>query len=133
MERGNLGLHRGDGSECHQLHRFIAHLWDHLLLRCYRLQHCRRIGRSAQPALAKKLRQRLEQTIGPEYAKFLRALRLLRKQAKQAVHDPKKRQAIYRRAVESNLFEAAARGDAASVASEIDALVKLGLPASPRT
>lgn len=85
------------------------------------------------PALAKKLRQRLEQTIGPEYAKFLRALCRLREQAKQAVHDPKKRQAIYRRAVESNLFEAAARGDAASVASEIDALVKLGPPASPRT
>jgi len=85
------------------------------------------------PALAKKLRQRLEQTIGPEYAKFLRALRLLREQVKQAVHDPKKRQAIYRRAVESNLFEAAACGDSASVASEIDALVKLGPPASPRT
>ena len=85
------------------------------------------------PALAKKLRQHLEQTIGPEYAKFLRALRLLREQTKQAVRDPKKRQAIYRRAVASNLFEAAVHGDPALVASEIDALVKLGRPASPRT
>jgi len=84
------------------------------------------------PALAKKLRQNLEQTIGPEYAKFLRALRLLRQQVRRAVRDPKKRQAIYRRAVASNLFEAAARGDSASVAAEIDALVKLGLPASRR-
>ena len=84
------------------------------------------------PALAKKLRQHLEQTIGPEYAKFLRALRLLREQTKQTVRDPKKRQAIYRRAVASNLFEAAARGDSAWVAAEIDALVKLGPPASRR-
>jgi precorrin-2 dehydrogenase/sirohydrochlorin ferrochelatase len=84
------------------------------------------------PALAKKLRQHLEQTIGPEYAKFLRALRLLRQRTRQTVRDPKKRQAIYRRAVASNLFEAAARGDSASVAAEIDALVKLGPPASPR-
>jgi len=85
------------------------------------------------PALARKLRQHLEQTIGPEYAKFLRALRLLREQAKQAVRDPKKRQAIYRRAAESNLFETAARGDFASVAAEIDTLVKLRPQARPRT
>lgn len=80
------------------------------------------------PALAKKLRQRLEQTIGPEYEAFVAALRLLRERARQVIVDPEARQAIYRRAVESDLFEEAARGDAAAVAARIEELVKLSPP-----
>lgn len=76
------------------------------------------------PALAKKLRQRLEQTIGPEYEAFVAALRLLRERARQVIADPEARQAIYRRAVESDLFEEAARGDAAAVAARIEDLVQ---------
>ncbi|MBI4574143.1 MAG: bifunctional precorrin-2 dehydrogenase/sirohydrochlorin ferrochelatase [candidate division NC10 bacterium] len=76
------------------------------------------------PALAKKLRQRLERTIGPEYETFVAALRLLRERARQAIADPEERQAIYRRAVESDLFEEAARGDSAAVAARIDDLVR---------
>lgn len=75
------------------------------------------------PALAKKLRQRLEQTIGPEYEAFVAALRLLRERVRHAIIDPEDRQAIYRRAVQSDLFEAAARGDSAAVAARIEALV----------
>ena len=77
------------------------------------------------PALAKKLRQRLEQTIGPEYEAFLAALRLLRERARRAIADPKARQAVYRRAVESDLFERAARGDAAAVAACIEDLLQI--------
>ena len=77
------------------------------------------------PALAKKLRQRLEQTIGPEYEAFLAALRLLRERARRAIADPKARQAVYRRAVESDLFERAARGDAAAVAARIEDLLQI--------
>jgi precorrin-2 dehydrogenase/sirohydrochlorin ferrochelatase len=77
------------------------------------------------PALAKKLRQRLEQIIGPEYEAFLAALRLLRERAREAIADPEERQAIYRRAVESDLFEEAARGDSAALAARIEELVKL--------
>jgi precorrin-2 dehydrogenase/sirohydrochlorin ferrochelatase len=80
------------------------------------------------PALAKKLRQRLEQTVGPEYEAYLSALRLLRERARQAIADPKARQAVFRRAVESDLFERAARGDAAAVAACIQEL----LQAAPR-
>jgi precorrin-2 dehydrogenase/sirohydrochlorin ferrochelatase len=79
------------------------------------------------PALARKLRQRLEQTVGPEYEAFVAALRLLRERARRAIADPEDRQAIYRRAVESDLFEAAARGDSAAVAARIEELVR-GLP-----
>ena len=67
------------------------------------------------PALAKRLRQRIEATIGPEYEAFLAALRELRALAREAVLDPAERRAIYRRALDSNLFDHAARGDRAAV------------------
>jgi len=76
------------------------------------------------PALAKKLRQRLEQTIGPEYEAFLGALRTLRERARRAIADPEERQAIYRRAVDSDLFEQVARGDRAAVAARIEDLLQ---------
>ena len=77
------------------------------------------------PALARMLRQRLEQTIGPEYDEFVAALRLLRERTRQAIADPGDRRTIYRRAVQSDLFEAVARGDAAAVAARIEDLVTL--------
>jgi precorrin-2 dehydrogenase/sirohydrochlorin ferrochelatase len=67
------------------------------------------------PALAKRLRQRLEATIGPEYEAYLAALRGLRAQARRAVADPAARQTLLRQAVDSELFEHAARGDRAAV------------------
>jgi precorrin-2 dehydrogenase/sirohydrochlorin ferrochelatase len=76
------------------------------------------------PALAKKLRQRLEQTVGPEYEAYLSALRLLRERARQAIPNPEARQAVFRRAVESDLFERAARGDADAVAACIQELLQ---------
>jgi len=85
------------------------------------------------PALAKKLRQRLEQTIGPEYEAFVAALRLLRERTRRAIANPEDRQAIYRRAVESDLFEAAARKDDAAVAARIEDLVSHPPRAGVRT
>lgn len=76
------------------------------------------------PALAKKLRERLEQTIGPEYEAFVAALRLLRERAQLAIADPKTRQAIYRQAVESDLLAEIARGDADAVAARIEAMLQ---------
>ncbi len=75
------------------------------------------------PALAKALRQRLEQTIGPEYEEFVAVLRLLRERTRRAIADPEDRRAIYRRAVQSDLLEAIARRDAAAVAARIEDLV----------
>jgi precorrin-2 dehydrogenase / sirohydrochlorin ferrochelatase len=76
------------------------------------------------PALAKRLRQRLEETIGPEYEAFLAALRELRAQAREAVRDPSERRAIYRRALDSDLFDHAARGDGAAVKQCIAVLLR---------
>jgi precorrin-2 dehydrogenase/sirohydrochlorin ferrochelatase len=84
------------------------------------------------PALAKRLRQRLEATVGPEYEAFLAALRELRERARQRIADPLARQAIYRRAVESDLFECAIRGDRAAVRARIAALVDAG-PGTPES
>ncbi len=76
------------------------------------------------PALAKRLRQRLEATIGSEYEAFLDALRDLRARAQQVITDPAERQALFRRAVDSDLFEQAARGDKAAVAACISELLQ---------
>lgn len=76
------------------------------------------------PALAKRLRLRLAATIGPEYEAFLTALRQLRLQAQRSISDPAERQAIYRRALDSALFEHAARGDHAAVAACISELLQ---------
>jgi siroheme synthase-like protein len=76
------------------------------------------------PALAKRLRQRLEATIGPEYDAFLSALRELRAQAQRTISDPAARQAIYRRALDSSLFDHAVRGDDAGVAACISELLQ---------
>lgn len=76
------------------------------------------------PALAKKLRQRIEAIIGPEYEAFLAALRTLRAQTQERIADPATRQALYRQAVESDLFEEAAAGRADVVAARIEALVQ---------
>jgi precorrin-2 dehydrogenase/sirohydrochlorin ferrochelatase len=85
------------------------------------------------PALAKKLRQRLEQTIGPEYEAYLAALRLLRERARRAIADPQLRRAVHQRAVESDLFDRAARGDAAAVAACIEELLQVTPHAAAET
>jgi precorrin-2 dehydrogenase/sirohydrochlorin ferrochelatase len=79
------------------------------------------------PALAKRLRQRLEATVGPEYEAYLAALRELRLRAQQVIADPAQRQALFRRAVGSDLFDHAARGDKAAVAACIAGLLQPNL------
>ncbi len=75
------------------------------------------------PALAKRLRERLEATIGPEYEAFLAALRILREQAHAQIPDAALRQALYRQAVDSDLFTVAAGGDREAVMARIAALL----------
>lgn len=76
------------------------------------------------PAMAKRLRERLEGLIGPEYEAFLGALRTLRSRARRAIPDSRVRQAVFRKAVASPLYEEAARGDRGAVRARIEALVK---------
>jgi len=48
----------------------------------------------------------------------------LRARAQKVIHDPAERQALYRRAVDSDLFEYAARGDNTAVAARISELLQ---------
>ncbi len=75
------------------------------------------------PALARRLRQRLEQTLGPEYEAFVATLRELRERAQRSIASAEARQAVYRQALESDLYECAAAGDAAAVERRIAALL----------
>ncbi len=76
------------------------------------------------PALAKRLRQRLEAVVGPEYEAYVAALKVLRREAQRVIADPRARRTLYRRALESDLMEYAARGDRVAVAARIRALVR---------
>jgi precorrin-2 dehydrogenase/sirohydrochlorin ferrochelatase len=80
------------------------------------------------PALARRLRERLERTVGPEYEAFLDALKELRERARRAISDPAARRAVYREALESDLFERAARGDLRAVEERIAALLQRAAP-----
>lgn len=76
------------------------------------------------PALAKRLRQRLAEIVGPEYDAGLAALRELRRRAQRRLPDTRARQALFRRAVDSDLLDLAARGDRKGVAARIAALLR---------
>jgi precorrin-2 dehydrogenase / sirohydrochlorin ferrochelatase len=86
-------------------------------------------GRS--PALAKRLRQRLEETIGSEYEAFLAALAELRARAQDTIPDVEARQAIYRDAAASDLYAIAARGDRVAIDSRIATLLQARTPTPP--
>jgi precorrin-2 dehydrogenase/sirohydrochlorin ferrochelatase len=58
----------------------------------------------ASPALAKKLRQELEQSLGPEYARALRFLQSLRKKLIASSLPPSERNRIFTRLVRSPLL-----------------------------
>jgi len=81
------------------------------------------------PALARRLRQRLEQTLGPEYEAFLAALGQLRERAQKSIPSAEARRRIYLQALDSDLFEHAARGDPAAVEARIAALLADGAAA----
>jgi len=76
------------------------------------------------PALAKRLRERLAGLLGPEYAAFLAALGDLRRQARRVIPDARQRQALFRKAAASPLYDEAARGDRKAVQARIAALLR---------
>ena len=77
----------------------------------------------ASPALAKRLREELEQTIGPEYEEFLEILKETRRRVQEEERDPERRRAIFERLVASDLLERLRRGDRAGAEAKIEALL----------
>ncbi len=78
----------------------------------------------ASPALAKRLREDLEQTIGPEYEEFLKLLKETRRRVQEEERDPERRRAIFERLVASDLLERLRRGDRAGAAAKLEALLR---------
>ena len=78
----------------------------------------------ASPALAKRLREELEQTIGPEYEEFLKLLKETRRRVQEEERDPERRRAIFEGLVASDLLERLRRGDRAGATARIEALLR---------
>lgn len=56
------------------------------------------------PALARRIRERLEGEFGPEYAKFLELIGEIRQKALNKIPDPKKRSELFYRLVDSDII-----------------------------
>jgi len=64
----------------------------------------------AAPALAKRLRERLEKEFGPEYAVLLEALREVRDDLKKRKVSPETRRRVFERLAEDDIVDAACQG-----------------------
>ncbi len=69
----------------------------------------------ASPAVARRLRERLETEFGDEWGAYLALMASLRNRAMQEVHDPGKRRDLFAALAESDLFEKVAAGDDAGI------------------
>ncbi|MFQ6014559.1 MAG: bifunctional precorrin-2 dehydrogenase/sirohydrochlorin ferrochelatase [Anaerolineae bacterium] len=82
------------------------------------------------PALAHRLRERLEQTFGPEYARFLDLLGGLRERVMAAYPDDEERRAVWYRLVDSDLLELIRRREEGAVQELVEGLLA-SRPAEP--
>ena len=71
----------------------------------------------ASPALAKRLRQEIERTVGPEYEELISVLEDLRNRVHARVHDPGRRQEIFERFLDSDALDLIRRGDREGLAA----------------
>jgi precorrin-2 dehydrogenase/sirohydrochlorin ferrochelatase len=77
----------------------------------------------ASPALAKRLRQEIERTVGPEYEELVAVLEDLRKRVHARVHDPGRRQEMFERFLDSDALELIRKGDRSALADLIRRLL----------
>lgn len=75
------------------------------------------------PALAVRLKERLQQELGPEYERFLELAGELREPLARHIPDFETRKAIWYELVDSEILDALARGDEASAREIISQLV----------
>ena len=75
------------------------------------------------PALAVRLKERLQQEIGPEYERFLELASELREPLARHVPDFETRKALWYELVDSEILDALARGDEASAREIISRVV----------
>lgn len=78
----------------------------------------------ASPALAKRIRQELEEHYGEEYREALEALQRFRERAKREISDPERRQDLLKKVASLDLFELF-KGDRSAWERHLEALWKL--------
>src|SRR4030042_796166 len=84
----------------------------------------------ASPALARKLREELQQRFGPEYAPYLALLQGIRERLLADARGPPENSRLFHRLVDSPLREAVARGDRARILNLLKEI--LGTALSPQ-
>jgi siroheme synthase-like protein len=77
------------------------------------------------PALAKRLRERLEAEFGPEYATFAALLGDLRERVKASYPDATERKNLFYRLVDSDILELIAQGRDDLVQQRVEEIVGL--------
>ena len=81
----------------------------------------------ASPALARRLREQLEEVVGPEYGRVAELLRSARRWLSGHVDDPSERARILSKLVASGVIEAFAHDDLGEVQKIVRALLGTGL------
>jgi siroheme synthase-like protein len=81
------------------------------------------------PVLAVRLREQLEQQLGPEYARFLQLAARLRQPLAQRVPDFEQRRRLWYQLVDSDILPALRRGDEPAALGLVAAITGLSLPA----
>jgi len=74
------------------------------------------------PALAMKIREKLESIFGEEYGELMKVLDRVRKRAMRQVVDPGRRRALFERAVASDLLRLIRAGDAVAIDRAVEEL-----------
>ena len=77
----------------------------------------------ASPALAKRLRQEIEQRVGPEYEELVRLCEEVRKEVHALVSDPQQRQRIFEQFLDSDVLELIRNGNRAGITALIERLL----------
>jgi len=74
------------------------------------------------PALARRIREKLEEEFGPEYAEFLTIVDKVRKKALSTIPDPVKRRALFYRLVDSDLIQLIKEGKEQEIQKRLEGL-----------
>lgn len=76
------------------------------------------------PALAKKIRQELEQRFGREYARLLRIMKEIRPQALGKIKNPKARKAFFQKALQPNILALLKQDKEKQVKQKLEGILK---------
>jgi len=78
----------------------------------------------ASPALARRLRQEIEGTVGPEYAELVALLESLRERIRAEIPDPRRRRAVFAELIDGDLLALIRKGDRSAIQARIESIVR---------